>query len=124
ASTFGVSRTRILIRHVLPNIAEPLVIQSAATMGGTLLAFSGLSFLGLGVQPPDFDWGRLLNEGLDGIYTNPVAALAPGVILILAGLTFNLLGDTLAHALGHTGQRLRKRKTVSRRKTSPGGQRD
>lgn len=101
AKILGVGRMRLLVRHVLPNVAEPLVIHAAVTMGGALLAFAGLSYLGLGVQPPDFDWGRLLNEGLDGIYTNPAAALAPGIALVLAGLTFNLLGDTLAQALGH-----------------------
>ena len=61
----------MLLRHVLPNIAEPLVVNATIGAGGALLAFAGLSFLGLGVQPPAYDWGRLLGDGLTGIYVQP-----------------------------------------------------
>ena len=97
----GVGRSRLLARHVLPNIAEPLVISATVAIGGALLTFSGLSFLGLGVQPPDYDWGRMLDEGLDRIYINPAGSLAPGIAIILAGLSFNLIGDAVARGLGH-----------------------
>ena len=66
ARTLGVGRTRLLPRHILPNVAEPLLITTTLAAGEALLALAGLSFLGLGVQPPDYDWGRMLNEGLGG----------------------------------------------------------
>ncbi|MYZ37329.1 MULTISPECIES: ABC transporter permease subunit, partial [unclassified Streptomyces] len=96
----GVGRFRLLVRHVLPNIGEPLVVNATIGAGGALLAFSGLSFLGIGVQAPDYDWGRLLREGLDGIYVNPAVALAPGAAVVLAGLAFNLVGETVAAVVG------------------------
>ena len=96
ARVLGVSRVRLLSRHILPNIAEPLVLNVTTAIGYALLAFSALSFLGLGVQPPFYDWGRMLNEGLGRIYVNPAGALAPGAAIVLAGLTFNLLGEGLA----------------------------
>lgn len=96
----GVGRIRLLVRHVLPNIGEPLVVNATIGAGSSLLAFAGLSFLGIGVQAPDFDWGRLLREGLDGIYVSPVAALAPAAAVVLAGLAFNLVGETVAGVVG------------------------
>jgi oligopeptide/dipeptide ABC transporter ATP-binding protein len=96
----GVGRLRVLGRHVLPNIGEPLIVNATIGAGGTLLAFAGLSFLGLGVQPPSYDWGRLMGEGLSGIYVNPLAALAPGIAVVIAGLAFNLVGESAARALG------------------------
>ena len=96
----GVGRVRILLRHVLPNIAEPLVVNVTIGAGAALLAFAGLSFLGLGVQPPAYDWGQLMQQGLSGIYVHPVAALAPGVAVILAGLAFNLTGEAIARGFG------------------------
>ncbi|MFC0625729.1 dipeptide/oligopeptide/nickel ABC transporter permease/ATP-binding protein [Kribbella deserti] len=96
----GVSRIRILLRHILPNIAEPLVVNATIGAGASLLAFAGLSFLGIGVQAPSYDWGRLLGEGLNRIYTNPAAALGPGLAVVVAGLAFNLFGETLAAVVG------------------------
>jgi len=96
ARVLGVGRTRLLTRHILPNIAEPIVLNVTTAIGTALLAFSALSFLGLGVQPPFYDWGRMLNEGLARIYINPAGALAPGAAIVFAGLTFNLLGEGLA----------------------------
>jgi peptide/nickel transport system permease protein len=96
----GVSRFRLLTRHVLPNIGETLIVNATMAAGDALLAFAGLSFLGLGVQPPSYDWGQLLNNGLQGIYTRPAAAIAPGVAVVVAGLAFNLFGEALAAGLG------------------------
>lgn len=96
----GVGRLRVLFRHILPNIGEPLIVNATIGAGGSLLAFAGLSFLGLGVQPPEYDWGRLMMEGLSGIYINPLAALAPGMAVVIAGLAFNLVGEAAARALG------------------------
>jgi oligopeptide/dipeptide ABC transporter ATP-binding protein len=92
----GAGRFTILFRHVLPNIAEPLIVNATIAAGGALLAFAGLSFLGLGVQSPEYDWGRLMNEGLSRIYLNPLAALAPGLAVVITGLAFNLTGEAMA----------------------------
>ena len=100
ARVAGVGRLRILFRHVLPNIAEPLIVNASIGAGGTLLAFAGLSFLGLGVQAPSYDWGRLMQEGLTGIYIHPLAALAPGLAVIIAGLGFSLTGEAIARGFG------------------------
>jgi peptide/nickel transport system ATP-binding protein/peptide/nickel transport system permease protein len=100
AQVAGVGRVRILVRHVLPNISEPLVVNATIGAGGALLSFAGLSFLGLGVQQPKYDWGRLLFDGIGSIYVNAAAALAPGAAVLVAGLAFNLFGESVAKALG------------------------
>ncbi|MEV7662587.1 dipeptide/oligopeptide/nickel ABC transporter permease/ATP-binding protein [Paenarthrobacter sp. NPDC089316] len=100
AKLAGVGRVQRLLRHILPNIAEPLVVTATIGAGSALLAFAGLSFLGLGVQPPAYDWGRLLNEGLNDIYVHPMAALAPSLAVVIAGLAFNLFGEAVAKTLG------------------------
>ena len=100
ARVAGVGRVRILFRHVLPNISEPLAVNATIGAGGALLSFAGLSFLGLGVQQPSYDWGRLLMDGIQSIYVNPAAALAPGTAVLLAGLAFNLFGESVAKGLG------------------------
>jgi peptide/nickel transport system permease protein len=109
ARVAGVGRIRILLRHVLPNIAEPLVVTATMAAGSALLAFAGLSFLGLGVQAPGYDWGRLLGEGLAQIYIRPAGALAAGIAVVLAAMAFNLTGETVARAIGlrsaHSGPR-------------------
>ncbi|MGH3299255.1 MAG: dipeptide/oligopeptide/nickel ABC transporter permease/ATP-binding protein [Trebonia sp.] len=102
----GISRFRLLTRHVLPNIGETLIVNATMAGGDALLSFAGLSFLGLGVQPPSYDWGALLNNGLQGIYTRPAAALAAGVAVVIAGLAFNLFGEALAAGLGVSQQNL------------------
>ncbi|MFB4274112.1 dipeptide/oligopeptide/nickel ABC transporter permease/ATP-binding protein [Nonomuraea sp. MTCD27] len=98
ARMLGVPRRRILTRHVLPNIAEPLILNLTQALGGALLGLAGMSFLGLGVQPPDFDWGRVLFDGFPRIYVTPEAVLGPAAAIALAGIGFNLLGDALARA--------------------------
>ncbi|MFJ2743429.1 oligopeptide/dipeptide ABC transporter ATP-binding protein [Streptomyces sp. NPDC087440] len=93
ARLLGVSPLRLLRRHILPNIAEPLLVLVSVAFAASLKALSGLSFLGLGA---DFDWGRLLFTGLEGIYVNPAPALGPAVAIVLAGLAGGLIGDGLA----------------------------
>ncbi|MGP3931729.1 dipeptide/oligopeptide/nickel ABC transporter permease/ATP-binding protein [Nonomuraea sp. KM88] len=102
ARMLGVPRRRILARHVLPNIAEPLILNLTQALGGALLGLAGMSFLGLGVQPPSFDWGRLLFDGFSRIYVTPEVALGPAAAVALAGIGFNLLGDALARAAART----------------------
>ncbi|MFJ6436139.1 dipeptide/oligopeptide/nickel ABC transporter permease/ATP-binding protein [Streptomyces sp. NPDC091416] len=103
ARVLGLRRHRLLWRHVLPNIAEPLLLSTTTAAGTTLVALSGLSFLGLGVQPPAYDWGLLLSQGLDRIYAEPLPALAPGLAVLYAALTFQLLGEALAGSVARRG---------------------
>jgi oligopeptide/dipeptide ABC transporter ATP-binding protein len=98
ARMMGVPRHRILLRHVVPNIGEPLVMTFAQAISGALLGLAGLSFLGLGVQPPSYDWGRLLFDAFGHIYVTPVVAVGPAVAIVLAGLGFALLGDSFSDA--------------------------
>jgi peptide/nickel transport system permease protein len=102
ARILGISRIRILFWHVLPNIAEPLTLTGTMSVGWSLLGISALSFLGLGVRPPSYDWGSLLGSGLQYVYENPLASLGPGALIVLAGLAFNLAGETLARVQGGT----------------------
>ncbi|MFF0909426.1 dipeptide/oligopeptide/nickel ABC transporter permease/ATP-binding protein [Microbacterium enclense] len=96
ARVVGVGPFGILVRHILPNIANPLFVNAAATASVTLLSFAGLSFLGLGVQAPEYDWGRLLQDGITRIYVNPLAAIGPGIAVVLAGLVFTFVSEALA----------------------------
>ncbi|ORT58098.1 dipeptide/oligopeptide/nickel ABC transporter permease/ATP-binding protein [Streptomyces sp. CB03238] len=102
ARMLRVPRHRILTRHVLPNIAEPLILNTAQAMGGALLGLSAMSFLGMGVQAPSYDWGRLLNEAFGHVYVTPSVVVAPALAVSLSGLGFMLLGDTFAKAAAHT----------------------
>ncbi|MFE1949250.1 dipeptide/oligopeptide/nickel ABC transporter permease/ATP-binding protein [Streptomyces sp. NPDC059524] len=107
ARLLGVSPARLLRRHILPNIAEPLLVLLAVAFTVSLKALSGLSFLGVGVQAPDYDWGSVLNKGLEGIYLNPWPALGPSLVIILAGLAGGLTGDGLAAAINPSAGRKR-----------------
>ncbi len=95
----GARRGKVLTRHILPNVAEPLIINATMTAGSAVLAFAGLSFLGIGIQAPSYDWGQLLQTGQSQLYTNPAAILGPGAAVVAAGLAFNLLGDAAARHL-------------------------
>jgi ABC-type dipeptide/oligopeptide/nickel transport system ATPase component/ABC-type dipeptide/oligopeptide/nickel transport system permease subunit len=96
ARMVGSSPLRTAARHVLPNIVPPLVVNTATHASVTLLSFAALSFLGLGVQAPEYDWGRLLNEGSQRIYLAPMAAIGPGIAIVLTGVVFALLGELLS----------------------------
>ncbi|MGW4031800.1 dipeptide/oligopeptide/nickel ABC transporter permease/ATP-binding protein [Streptomyces sp. NPDC004838] len=98
ARMMGVPRHRVLLRHVVPNIGEPLVMALAQAISGALLGLAGLSFLGLGVQSPSYDWGKLLFDAFGHIYVTPVVAVGPAAAIILAGLGFALLGDAFSDA--------------------------
>jgi oligopeptide/dipeptide ABC transporter ATP-binding protein len=112
ARMLGVSKTRQFTRYVLPNIAEPVIVNVTISVGGGLLALSSLSFLGVGIQPPEYDWGRMLSDGFEQVYSQPSAVVGPGVMVVLAGISFGMLGEALA---GHMRDRGRGR-TLSRRK--------
>jgi peptide/nickel transport system permease protein len=99
ARASGVSEWAITIRHILPNILSPLIIQGTIQFAVAILAEAGLSYLGLGAQPPHASWGRMLNEAQTFMDISPWMAIFPGVAIALAVLGFNLLGDGLRDTL-------------------------
>jgi peptide/nickel transport system permease protein len=99
ANALGVSHWRVLWRHVLPNALGPTIVATTLGVGNAILLESGLSFLGLGIQPPRPSWGNMIAGGRDLIVSAPWVALAPGVALVLTVLAVTLLGDRLRDAL-------------------------
>jgi ABC-type dipeptide/oligopeptide/nickel transport system permease subunit len=96
----GAGPVRMLGRHVLPNVASPLIVQAALAFGFAILAEAGLSFLGLGVQPPNASWGVMLQEQYQYVLSNPWGTIVPGLAIALTVLAFNLVGDGMRDALG------------------------
>src|SRR5690606_34137174 len=90
----------ILLRHILPNIAPPLIVQITLTVGAVLLSEAGLSFIGLGVQPPDASWGTMLNSAAAFMDLNWFLAIPPGIAIIVTVLSVNLLGDVIRDSIG------------------------
>jgi peptide/nickel transport system permease protein len=105
ARSIGVSTPRILRRHILPNIMPPLLVQISILAGVAMLLEAGLSFLGLGVQPPDASWGTMLGEAFIVIYQAQWLSVFPGVAIALSVLAFNVLGDGLRDAIGREVRR-------------------
>ncbi|HMP88439.1 MAG TPA: ABC transporter permease, partial [Lacibacter sp.] len=104
ARAMGFSQARIIIRHILPNILGPVLVIAAGNFATAIVIEAGLSFLGLGVQPPQPSWGLMMKEHYNFIITNnPVLALAPGLAIMLLVLAFNLLGNGLRDALDVRG---------------------
>ena len=100
ARSLGYSHSRILFRHILPNIMGPVWVVAASNFASAIVIEAGLSFLGVGVQPPQPSWGLMIKENYNFIIThNPVLALAPGLAIMLLVLAFNLLGNGLRDAL-------------------------
>ena len=95
----GMNNFRMMLRHVLPNIQGPMIVQTTLSLAFAILAEAALSFLGLGAQPPTPSWGLMLNEGRDFFNTAVWLAIFPGIAITLAVLGFNLLGDGLRDAL-------------------------
>lgn len=95
AQSIGANRVRILFRHILPNLITSVVVLTTLDIGGLVLAISSLSFLGLGVQPPNADWGTMLNDARTYFGQYPFLALAPGICISLVALLCNLVGDAL-----------------------------
>lgn len=100
ARVIGASDRRILLRHIFPNIAPPLIVQVTLTVGAVLLAEAGLSFIGLGVQPPNASWGTMLNTAASFMELDWFLAIPPGIAIVLTVLSINLLGDVLRDAIG------------------------
>jgi len=99
AHTVGAKSYRIILRHILPNITAPLIVQSSLGVAGAILTEAGLSFLGLGVQPPTPSWGSMLNAGRGYLEIDPWLVVGPGVAIFLAVLGFNFLGDGIRDVL-------------------------
>ena len=95
----GNGTSRLLLRYILPNILAPLVVQATLGVGTAELDSAGLSYLGLGIQPPTAEWGSMLNDARDYWLTAPWALLFPGLAISITVLGFNLLGDGLRDAL-------------------------
>jgi ABC-type dipeptide/oligopeptide/nickel transport system permease subunit len=102
----GAGNGRIILRHVLPNVASPLIVQAALSFGYALLAEAGLSFLGLGVSDPTSSWGYMLNRAYPYVLDSPWPLVPPGIAIFLTVLAFNLVGDGLRDALGRERFRL------------------
>jgi peptide/nickel transport system permease protein len=99
AHAIGASRTRILVRHVVPNLLTTVVVLATLDMGALILTVTSLSFLGLGVQPPNADWGTMLNEARTYFGQYPLLAIAPGACITLVALLCNLVGDAIRDAV-------------------------
>ncbi len=100
--SFGESNFKIIMTHIIPNTLAPIIVQTSLYIGGAIMGIAGLSFLGLGVQPPTPEWGNILNNGLDYIYdfsTRWHVIVFPALFIVLAELAFNLLGDGLRDAM-------------------------
>ena len=95
ARSLGASHARILLRHLLPNILQPLLVQATVAMAGAILAESTLSFLGLGVLAPMPSWGAMLNDARSHLFDAPHLVIFPALAIMAAVLAFNLLGDGL-----------------------------
>jgi len=95
AVALGVRGPRVLVRHILPNAMTPVIVTAALGVGNAIMLEAGLSFLGLGVQPPTPSWGNLIASGRDTLVNAPWVATAPGVALVLVVVAATLLGDAL-----------------------------
>jgi peptide/nickel transport system permease protein len=99
AEALGAGRLVILVRHILPNVMSPIIVQTAVCLSYAILIESALSYLGVGVQPPLPSWGTILNEGKEFLALAPWVSLFPGAAIVLAVLAFNIVGDGLRDAL-------------------------
>jgi peptide/nickel transport system permease protein len=95
ARALGATDLRVITRHILPNIIQPVVVQAAIGMAGAILAEATMSFLGLGVPPPTASWGTMLNDGRAHLFDSPHLVLFPAAAVMLAVLSFNFIGDAL-----------------------------
>jgi peptide/nickel transport system permease protein len=99
ARALGASDLRVIIRHILPNIIQPVIVQAAIGMAGAVLAEATMSFLGLGVPPPTASWGSMLNEARAHLFDSPYLVMFPAGAVMLAVLSFNFIGDALRDVL-------------------------
>ena len=118
ARSLGATSNRLIRRHILPNVASPLIIQTSLALGFALLVEAGLSFLGIGEQPPTPSWGSMLNEGYSFIFSSSWALIFPGLAIMLSVLSFNLVADGLRDSLGRERPKKSKLAGVTKEKRS------
>jgi peptide/nickel transport system permease protein len=99
ARALGASNARIMWRHLVPNALGPVIVSATLSVGGAILTEAALSFLGIGIQPPQPSWGNMLQNAQDFIWRTPLLALWPGLMIFVTVLCFNFLGDGLRDAL-------------------------
>lgn len=99
ARAIGVSSARTIFVHVLPNAIGLIIVNAAMNVSGLIMSAAGLSFIGMGIQPPDPEWGAMLSDSLKYMRTCPHIVIFPGLAIVLTALSFNLLGDGLSEAL-------------------------
>ena len=99
ARSMGAKKFRIILRHLLPNTLSPLIVRMTMMIGTAILAEAGLSFLGLGIKPPTPAWGSMCYDGYKYLLTRPLLSLAPGFVIMLLVLSFNMVGDGLRDAI-------------------------
>jgi len=99
AKACGSRDSRIIIKHILPNAIGPIIVQGTMAISSMILAAASLSFIGMGIQPPRPEWGAMLAGARDYMVTSPYLIIFPGVAIVMAALSFNLLGDGLRDAL-------------------------
>lgn len=99
ARVIGADNKRIMFKHLVPNSISPLIISVAMGLGGAIMAESTLSFLGIGIAPPNPAWGSMVSDGMGSLATKPWLSLIPGLAIMLVVLSFNIVGDALRDAL-------------------------
>jgi peptide/nickel transport system permease protein len=99
ARSCGATDRRILFHHILPNAMAPLIVETTLSLAFAILAEAALSFFGLGTQPPDPSWGRMLSEGRAYFRQSPWMAIFPGLAIMMTVMGFNFLGDGLRDAM-------------------------
>jgi peptide/nickel transport system permease protein len=99
ARSIGAGSLRTMLRHILPNCLPPLIVLITMQIGAAILAEAGLSFLGVGIQPPNAAWGTMVSDGQSYLLTNPLLSAAPGIAIMLVVFSFNMIGDGLRDAL-------------------------
>lgn len=96
----GSSPWRIIRKHIIPNVQRPIVVMGTLEMGWAIMDISALSFLGLGIQPPNAEWGAMIHEGTSYIRSHPELMIYPGLLILVVVITFNVLGEALSERYG------------------------
>ena len=99
ARSYGAKDMRIIVKYILPNAMGPIIVQATMGIAGMILSAAGLSYMGMGIQPPAPEWGAMLSEARDYMRTSPYLLYFPGFAILISALCFNLLGDGLRDAL-------------------------
>jgi peptide/nickel transport system permease protein len=99
ATAQGAGNLRLIFSEILPNVVSTVIVLLPLMIATTILTESALSFLGIGVQPPNVSWGTIIQDGTDLVYTRPWVTIAPGLMILLTVLSLNVLGDGVRDAL-------------------------